>query len=80
MREVESKRIVARWRPSEREETSLLGVHTDDTKVEDVGVVKLFEREGDGGRFLKAFLWENFETVLEQATARECKVELEFLP
>jgi len=32
-----------------------------------VGVIKLFAREGDGGMFYKAFLWENFETELERA-------------
>jgi len=37
--------------------------------VEVVGVVKLFEREGDGGKFYTAFLHENIETVLERAAA-----------
>ena len=63
MREISKRTIVARW----------------NYNVADVGTVKLFEREGDGGRFLKAHLWENFETVLENAAKQECKVELEFV-
>lgn len=48
----------------------LLGGNWDNPeRVELVGVVKLFEREGGGGKFYKAFLYENIETVLERAAA-----------
>jgi hypothetical protein len=39
----------------------------DSAKTVEVGVVKLLEREGDGGKFRVAVLWENLETVLVEA-------------
>lgn len=50
--------------------------HTD-SKVE-VGLMRVYQREGDGGTFRKAYLYENFETVLEDAARLGMTVCLEF--
>jgi len=47
--------------------------------VVQVGLVKVLQRDGDGGQFHKAVLWDNFETVLEDAAKlgqREIRLEI----
>lgn len=48
-----------------------------DSRIE-VGLMRVYRREGDGGTFRKAYLYENFETVLEDAARLEMAVRLEF--
>ncbi len=44
-----------------------------------VGLMRVYQREGDGGIFRKAYLHENIETVLEEAARLDKTVRLEFV-